>query len=128
MSDDGRKRAYGRDRAEWEIGARGRSLRVRTGRLAHAGGANTGLAAEPTSDGWCCGSVTIVPPWPSLARLKSLAEYWPRRVRLAVCVPSVTVSVPLRLFLSSDEFARFVHVKRIESAVSIDANRIGKNE
>jgi len=34
--------------------------------------ANTGLAAEPTSAG---GSVTIVPPLPSLAMMKLAVEY-----------------------------------------------------
>ena len=58
--------------------------------------------AEPTS-----GSVTTVPPWPSLARLKLPVEYWPRSVRFAVCVPSVTVSVPLRWFLASLKVAAF---------------------
>jgi len=39
----------------------------------------------------------IVPPWSSFERLKLAVEYWPSSVRFAVCVPSVTVSVPLRL-------------------------------
>ena len=43
------------------------------------------------------GSKTSVPPWPSSARLKLAAAYWPSIASLAVCVPSVTVSVPLKV-------------------------------
>ena len=39
--------------------------------------------------------MTIVPPAPSLERLKLAVEYWPSNERLAVWVPSVTVNVPL---------------------------------
>jgi hypothetical protein len=64
----------------------------------HACSAKTGLEAEPTSAG---GSVTSVPPWPSLESVKLLVAYWPSSVRLAVCVPSLTVSDPLRLLPTS---------------------------
>jgi hypothetical protein len=42
-----------------------------------------------------------VPPWPSLAEVNWLAMYWPSSVMLAVLIPSVTVSVPLKLLPAS---------------------------
>jgi len=41
------------------------------------------------------GSVTSMPPVPSLAMLKLPATYWPSSRMFAVCEPSVTLSVPL---------------------------------
>ena len=41
------------------------------------------------------GSVTSVPVLPSLCSVKFPAVYCPSNWRVAVCVPSVTVSVPL---------------------------------
>jgi hypothetical protein len=60
----------------------------------------------------------IVPPWPSVAILKLAVEYWPSSVRLAVCVPSVTVSVPLVLPAASVNFT-LVPVPNVMSTKSI---------
>jgi hypothetical protein len=84
-------------------GESGRNCQVRLGApsspgdsRSHGSNAEYGRPPEPTA-----GSTMIVPPWPSLDRLKFCAESWPSNLRLPVCVPSVTVSVPLRWFLSS---------------------------
>src|SRR5262249_4907405 len=79
--------------------------------------------AEPTS-----GSVMTVPPKPSLARWKLPVEYWPRRVRLAVCVPFVTVNVPLRWFCASvkDTFVLLLKVMARRSIFLGQAEGEGK--
>ena len=53
------------------------------------------LASGPAEAAPPGGSTTVVPPWPSLARVQVEPVKLPARWMWDVCVPSVTVSTPL---------------------------------